>query len=76
MAKPKAEWDPSWDDDWQNERLTVAEEMVCKNPRTPAETVEVYRSGCMPPKYHPREQSDIEAQMYSEYMSQEPEEYE
>jgi hypothetical protein len=74
MAKPKAEWDPSWDDDWQNEKMTLAEGIVCKRPRTPAETVEKYRSGCTPSKYHPREQSDVEAQMYAEYMSQEPEE--
>jgi hypothetical protein len=74
MAKPKAEWDPSWDDDWQNERLTLAEGIVCKRPRTPAETVEAFRSGCGPSKYHPREQSDVEAQMYEEYMAQESEE--
>ena len=74
MAKPKVEWDPSWDDDWQAAQAKLEEEIETEHPRPPKEAVSFYRYGFGAALRHPtHEWSDVEADMYQDYMGGAPE---
>ena len=74
MARPKVEWDPSWDDDWQAVQGNLEEEIEEEHPHTPAEAVKLYRYGFGAARRHPtHEWSDVEAELYQDYMGGAPE---
>ena len=74
MRKPGVEWDPSWDEDWMAEQGKLEEEVEDEHPRKPEEAVELYRYGFSVAKAHPgREWSDVESELYQDYMTGAPE---
>ena len=74
MAKPKVEWDASWDDDWQSVQGKLEEEIETEHPRTAEEAVRFYKYGFSAARRHPtHEWSEIEEDMYQDYMSGAPE---
>lgn len=74
MARPKVEWDPSWDEDWESEMGKLEEEMEDEHPRSPEEAVKLYRYGYSAARRHPmHEWSDVESELYQDYMTGAPE---
>lgn len=74
MDRPKAEWDPSWDDDWQAAQGKLEEEIEDERPHPPGEAVSYYRYGFTEARRQSSlEWSDVEAEMYQDYMVGAPE---
>ncbi|MHB0911992.1 MAG: hypothetical protein ACYC2Y_00925 [Armatimonadota bacterium] len=74
MARPKMEWDPSWDDDWAQALGPLEDELADEHPKNPRQAVEMYRYGYAAGKQQPpREWSDVESNLYQDYMSGAPE---
>lgn len=74
MATPNVEWDPSWDTDWQAAQAKLEQEVEEEHPLNPKEAVEFYRYGFSVARKHPmHEWSDIESELYQDYMSGAPE---
>lgn len=74
MARPKAEWDPSWDDDWQAVQGELKDQIQEARPHPPGEAVNLYRYGFGRALQQPsREWSDVESEMYQDYMGGAPE---
>ena len=74
MDRPKAEWDPSWDEDWQAVLGNLEEEIEDEHPRAPAEAVQYDQYGFSAAYRHPsREWSDVQSEVYQDYMTGAPE---
>ena len=74
MTRPKAEWDPSWDDDWQSAQGKLEQEIEDEHPLDPRAAVEFYRYGFGGARKHPlHDWSDVEVELYQDYMSGAPE---
>ena len=74
MTKPRVEWDPSWDDGWQSVQTKLEQEIEDEHPLDPREAVELYRFGFGEARRHPlHDWSDVEVELYQDYMSGAPE---
>jgi len=74
MARPKVEWDPSWDDDWQMAQHKLEQEIEQEHPYERKEAVEMYRYGFSAARRQPlHDWSDVESDLYQDYMSGAPE---
>jgi len=74
MARPKIEWDPSWDDDWQAVQGKLEDEIEQEHPKSPREAVQLYRHGFSAALLHPlHEWREIESELYQDYMAGAPE---
>jgi hypothetical protein len=74
MTRPKAEWDPSWDDDWQAAQDQLGGQIEEQRPHPPAEAVQYYRHGFIAAMRHPaHDWSDVESELYQDYMAGAPE---
>lgn len=74
MTRPKIEWDPSWDDGWQSVQGKLEQEVEDEHPLNPREAVEFYRFGFGAARKHPlHDWSDVETELYQDYMSGAPE---
>ncbi|GEM_PF-2168716 len=70
MERPRAEWDPSWDDDWQAAQPDLEEEIRDEHPPDPRKAVEYYRYGFIAAKRHPlHEWPSIEEELYEDFMT-------
>lgn len=74
MVRPKVEWDPTWDDDWQAAQGGLEEEMEEEHPRNPEQAVQLYRYGFGAARREPvLLWSSVESDLYQDYMSGSPE---
>lgn len=74
MAKPEFEWEPSWNDDWLAVQDELEDMVEKEEPLNPEEAVEMYRYGFSMARRHPRRDwSDVESDLYQDYMSGAPE---
>lgn len=74
MIRPKVEWDPTWDDDWQAAETQLADELEEEHPRNPEQAVQLYRYGFGAAQKEPATLwSAVESDLYEDYMSGAPE---
>ncbi len=70
MRRPKVEWDPSWDDDWQAAQPDLEAQIEADHPPQPERAVEYYRYGFSAAKRHPlHEWPDVQRELYEDYMT-------
>ena len=73
MAGLRAEWDPSWDDDWQAAQNQLTGPIEEERPHPPAEALQYYRHGFSEGMGHPDyEWSDVQSDIYQDYMAGAP----
>jgi hypothetical protein len=74
MARPKIEWDATWDDDWQTVKVRLEDELEEEHPRNPEQAVQLYRYGFGTARREPVLMwSDVESNLYEDYMGGAPE---
>lgn len=70
MDRPRAEWDPSWDDDWQSAQPDLEKQIREDRPPDPGKAVEYYRHGFSVAKRHPsREWPENDRELYGDFMT-------
>lgn len=70
MVRPKVEWDPSWDDDWQSVQGALETEIEEQQPPDRERALDLYRYGFSVARRRPTHTwSDVESDLYQDYMS-------
>ncbi|HEY3298500.1 MAG TPA: hypothetical protein VGK34_07585 [Armatimonadota bacterium] len=74
MLKIQTEWDPNWDDDWRAALTRLENEVEDEHPLNAEQSVELYRFGFSAARRLPMPVwSDVESELYQDYMNGEPE---
>lgn len=70
MDRSRAEWDPSWDDDWQAAQPDLEEQIREDHPVDTGVAVEYYRFGFIAGKRHPMHELPTNAEaLYEDFMT-------